>query len=128
MHNGNSTAPAGERADGIGLTRARALTIRALASAVVDGRVHFRAGQSLDAFVDALVALPGIGPWTAHYIAMRALGHPDAFPFGDLIVRRALGNPTPRVERAMAEYWRPWRSYVVLHLWTEASEQGSPSA
>lgn len=114
--------------DGIGLTRAGALTIRALALAVVDGRVHFRAGQSLDAFVDALVALPGIGPWTAHYIAMRALGHPDAFPFGDLIVRRALGNPTPRIERAMAEAWRPWRSYVVLHLWTEASEQGSPSA
>lgn len=114
--------------DGIGLTRTRAQTIRALAAAVVAGRVHFRAGQSLDAFVDALVALPGIGPWTAHYIAMRALGHPDAFPFGDLIVRRALGNPTPRIEREMAEAWRPWRSYVVLHLWTETSEQASRPA
>jgi len=113
----------GREFDGIGLTRARVQTIRALASAVVDGRIHFRAGQSLDAFVDALVALPGIGPWTAHYIAMRALGHPDAFPFGDLIVRRALGHPTPRAEREMAEAWRPWRSYVALHLWTEASEQ-----
>ncbi|HWT17251.1 MAG TPA: AlkA N-terminal domain-containing protein [Patescibacteria group bacterium] len=106
----------------IGLTQARVRTIRALASAVVQGRVHFRAGQSLDAFVDALVELPGIGPWTAHYIAMRALGHPDAFPFGDLIVRRALGNPTPRAERELVDAWRPWRSYVVLHLWTEASE------
>ena len=117
----------GREFDGIGLTRARVQTIRALASAVVDGRIHFRAGQSLDAFVDALVALPGIGPWTAHYIAMRALGHPDAFPFGDLIVRRALGNPTPRAEREMAETWRPWRSYVALHLWTEASEQLVPT-
>lgn len=110
---------------GLGLTAARAQTIRALAAAVVDGRVHFRAGQSLDAFVEALVALPGIGPWTAHYIAMRALGHPDAYPFGDLIVRRALGDPTPRAERAMADAWRPWRSYVVLHLWTETSERGN---
>ena len=110
---------------GIGLTQARARTIHALAAAVADGRVHFRAGQSLDAFVDALVALPGIGPWTAHYIAMRALGHPDAFPFGDLIVRRALGDPTPRAEREQAERWRPWRSYVVLHLWTDTSEQGN---
>lgn len=111
--------------DGIGLTKARVQTLRALAAAVADGRVHFRAGQSLDAFVAPLIALPGIGPWTAHYIAMRALGHPDAFPFGDLIVRRALGNPTPRSERDMAEVWRPWRSYVALHLWTESSEQGN---
>lgn len=110
---------------GLGLTTARAQTIRALAAAVVDGRVHFRAGQSLDAFVEALVALPGIGPWTAHYIAMRALGHPDAYPFGDLILRRALGDPSPRAERAMADAWRPWRSYVVLHLWTETSERGN---
>jgi AraC family transcriptional regulator of adaptative response / DNA-3-methyladenine glycosylase II len=114
--------------DGIGLTKARVQNLRALAAAVADGRVHFRAGQSLDAFVAPLIALPGIGPWTAHYIAMRALGHPDAFPFGDLIVRRALGNPTPRIERDMAEAWRPWRSYVVLHLWTESSEQASAKA
>ena len=112
---------------GIGLTRARVQTIAALAAAVADGRVHFRAGQSLDAFVAGLVELPGIGPWTAHYIAMRALGHPDAFPFGDLIVRRALSDPSPRDERAQSEAWRPWRSYVVLHLWTEASEQVSTS-
>ena len=75
-----------------------------------------------------MVALPGIGPWTAHYIAMRALGHPDAFPFGDLIVRRALGDPKPRHERDIADTWRPWRSYVVLHLWTEVSEQMSTPA
>ena len=107
---------------GIGLTRSRAATIQALARAVLSGRVHFRAGQSLDAFVEGLVQIPGIGPWTAHYIAMRALGHPDAYPLGDLIVKRALGNPTPSQERARAEAWRPWRSYVVLHLWTAASE------
>lgn len=113
---------------GIGLTRSRAATIQSLARAVDSGRVHFRAGQSLDAFVEGLVQIPGIGPWTAHYIAMRALGHPDAFPFGDLIVRRALGDPKPRHERDIADTWRPWRSYVVLHLWTEVSEQMSTPA
>ncbi|MBK6727454.1 MAG: DNA-3-methyladenine glycosylase 2 family protein [Xanthomonadales bacterium] len=107
---------------GIGLTRSRAATIQSLARAVASGRVHFRAGQSLDAFVEGLVQIPGIGMWTAHYIAMRALGHPDAYPLGDLIVKRALGNPTPSQERTRAEAWRPWRSYVVLHLWTAASE------
>ena len=106
----------------IGGTRARAQTVLALSRAVADGRVHFRAGQSLDDVVATLVELPGIGPWTAHYIAMRALGHPDAFPFGDLIVRRAIGDPTPRVEREIAEAWRPWRAYAVLHLWTQTSE------
>ena len=107
---------------GIGLTRSRAATIQSLARAVASGRVHFRAGQPLDAFVEGLLQIPGIGPWTAHYIAMRALGHPDAYPLGDLIVKRALGNPTPSQERTRAEAWRPWRSYVVLHLWTAASE------
>jgi AraC family transcriptional regulator of adaptative response / DNA-3-methyladenine glycosylase II len=107
---------------GVGLTRQGSTSIRALARAVCDGRVHFRAGQSLEASVAALEQLPGIGPWTAHYIAMRALGHPDAYPIADLVVRRALGDPTPKRERELAEAWRPWRSYVVLHLWTEASE------
>ena len=104
-----------------GVPKARAIAVLALARAVADGHIHFRGGQSLDAFVAALVELPGIGPWTANYIAMRALGHPDAFPIGDLIVRRALGNPTPREERALAEHWRPWRAYAVLHLWSMTS-------
>lgn len=104
----------------IGLPRARAASLRALAAAVADGVVNFSAGQRLDEFVARLCALPGIGPWTAHYVAMRALGHPDAFPSGDLILRQVLGNGSAISERdceARSQAWRPWRAYAVLHLW-----------
>ena len=79
--------------EAIGLPRSRAATLRSLAAAVLDGRIDFRAGQRLDEFVERFVALPGIGPWTAHYVAMRALGHPDAFPAGDLVLQQVLGAP-----------------------------------
>ncbi|HTD28337.1 MAG TPA: AlkA N-terminal domain-containing protein, partial [Xanthomonadaceae bacterium] len=69
----------------IGLPKSRAATLRSLATAVIQGRTAFGAGQRLDAFVERMTALPGIGAWTAHYIAMRALGHPDAFPASDLV-------------------------------------------
>ena len=104
----------------IGVMRARADAIRTLARAVADGRVHFRPEQTLSAFEGDLVALPGIGPWTAHYVAMRALGQPDAFPAADLILRRAAGNGTTLTTRAietMSEAWRPWRAYAVMLLW-----------
>lgn len=103
-----------------GLTTTRAATIRALARAVVDGRVSFRPEQSLAAFVDSLVVLPGIGAWTAHYTAMRALSQPDAFPAADLILRRAAGNGremSPRELEARSQGWRPWRAYAVMLLW-----------
>ncbi len=61
----------------------------------------------------ALCALPGIGPWTAHYVAMRACGERDAFPASDLALRKELG-PDPR---AVAESWRPWRAYAAMHIW-----------
>jgi AraC family transcriptional regulator of adaptative response / DNA-3-methyladenine glycosylase II len=104
----------------IGVTRARAQTVRTVARAVVDGRVHFRPEQGLDAFVAAWTQLPGIGAWTAHYIAMRALGHPDAFPAADLILRKVAGHGTPLPTRELerrSQDWRPWRSYVTLLLW-----------
>ncbi len=69
----------------------------------------------------ALVALPGIGDWTAQYVAMRALGWPDAFPAGDLVVRRALGETRPARAVIRSEAWRPWRAYAVLHLWSNAT-------
>lgn len=106
--------------EGIGLPRARAQCLRALAAAVAAGEIDFSAGQRLDEFVARLCALPGIGAWTAHYVAMRALGHPDAFPAGDLILRQALGGERALSERecaARAQAWRPWRAYAVLHLW-----------
>jgi AraC family transcriptional regulator of adaptative response / DNA-3-methyladenine glycosylase II len=106
--------------EAIGIMRARADAIRTLARAVVDGRVHFRPEQTLAAFEDSLVALPGIGPWTAHYVAMRALGQPDAFPAADLILRRAAGRGetlSTRATEAMSDAWRPWRAYAVMLLW-----------
>src|SRR5690606_23527903 len=102
---------------GIGLPTARAATIRGISRALVDGHVDFRAGGTLDEFVERWTALPGIGPWTAHYIAMRALGHPDAFPAGDLVLHKQLLASdelaaTPRLRTAAlarrAEAWRPW--------------------
>lgn len=110
----------------LGLTRTRAETVRGLARALVDGRVSLAGAQPLDAFVEAWTKLPGIGPWTAHYIAMRALGHPDAFCADDLILRRVAGAPgAPLTGRALerrAHGWRPWRAYAVLHLWRASTE------
>ncbi|HET8764267.1 MAG TPA: AlkA N-terminal domain-containing protein [Rhodanobacter sp.] len=108
----------------LGVTTARAATIRSIARALLDGRVDFNPGQSLPTFVARWTALPGIGDWTAQYIALRVLGHPDAFPAADLILRRAAasGGPTPSASAltARAEAWRPWRAYAVMHLWRSA--------
>ncbi|MFC5435334.1 AlkA N-terminal domain-containing protein [Rhodanobacter umsongensis] len=110
----------------IGLTTTRAATISGMAQALLDGRVDFRAEQSLDEFVTRWVALPGIGEWTAHYVAMRALSDPDAFPAADLILRReAATDGVPLSTKALTESagaWRPWRAYAVIHLWRGASQ------
>jgi len=113
----------------IGMPRARADTLRALAAAVARGEPVLDAARGREAMVERLCALPGIGEWTAQYIAMRALSEPDAFPSGDLGVRKALGNgrgplSSAAVER-LAEPWRPWRAYAVMHLWTGASNSGA---
>jgi AraC family transcriptional regulator, regulatory protein of adaptative response / DNA-3-methyladenine glycosylase II len=109
---------------GIGLTGARAATIRTVAGALLEGRVDFRAEATLDEFVDRWTALPGIGPWTAQYLALRALGHPDAFPAEDLVLQQALPDDGSRLGapalRAHAQAWRPWRGYAVMHLWRDA--------
>lgn len=103
-----------------GMPRKRAETIRTLARAVVLKEVMLERGPSLDESIRALCALPGIGPWTAHYIAMRALREPDAFPAGDLVLRRAAGNLTERELLRRAEAWRPFRAYAAMLLWTSA--------
>lgn len=110
--------------ESIGLTRARAATIRGLAQACIDGCIDFSAQQTLEETVKRLCALSGIGLWTAHYIAMRAHSHPDAFPAGDLVLRKIAGEGTPISERAMealSENWRPWRAYAVMLLWRSGS-------
>jgi AraC family transcriptional regulator of adaptative response / DNA-3-methyladenine glycosylase II len=113
-----------ERLCGLGLNGARARAVLQVARAAADGRLAFDAhGGDPEALVASLVALPGIGPWTASYIALRGLGEPDAFPAGDLGLRKALaarGKP-PLGETALArraEAWRPWRGYAALHLWS----------
>lgn len=110
----------------IGLTTARAATVRGVAQALLDGRIDFRSEQPLDEFVERWVALPGIGEWTAHYMAMRALSHPDAFPAADLILRRAAAGDgaelSTKALTSLAEAWRPWRAYTVMHLWRSATD------
>lgn len=107
--------------ESIGMPRARGATIRALAAAVASGDLALDAFRGLDDGLARLCALPGMGEWTAHYIAMRAYGEPDAFPASDLGLRRALGNGggalAPREVERLAEEWRPWRAYAALHLW-----------
>ena len=108
----------------IGLTRARADTVRTVARAVLEGTVDFRVDRTLEDFVSRWTWLPGIGPWTAHYVALRAMGHPDAFPADDLVLQKALPNDGSRLSAAAltahAERWRPWRAYAVLHLWRDS--------
>ena len=105
--------------DGLGLTTRRAATVHTLARAVTDGDLDLAAPLGPDDFVERMVALPGIGPWTAHYVAMRALGEPDAFPAADLgLVKAAPGIDLTR----RAETWRPWRAYAALHLWASLGD------
>lgn len=110
----------------IGLTRARAATLHALATAVAADASLLSASATLDQTVAKLASLPGIGAWTAHYIALRALREPDAFPAADVGLLRAMatsaGRPTPAALMRIAEAFRPWRAYAVLRLWTQASE------
>jgi AraC family transcriptional regulator of adaptative response / DNA-3-methyladenine glycosylase II len=99
----------------IGLTRARAATAVALAKAVHDGLLADDSDP--ESQMAALKEVPGIGDWTASYIAMRALRWPDAFPHGDLGLRKAAGDLTARELLAVAERWRPYRAYAAMHLW-----------
>lgn len=100
----------------IGLPGARAAAVHSLACAIDRGVLDL-AARDLDAFVRNACVMPGIGPWTAHYLAMRALHLSDAFPAADLGVKRALGGVGPREAEARAEAWRPFRSYAVMYLW-----------
>ena len=102
-----------------GIPGPRAETIIALAVAVRTGRISLEVGADPAATVDRLLGIPGIGRWTADYIAMRALGWPDAFPHGDVALRNSLGGVTATRAEELAEAWRPWRSYAAMHLWQD---------
>ena len=100
----------------IGIPASRAAALREFARAVATGILAFDGSQSA-AFVERLTALRGLGPWTAQYVAMRALSDPDAFPAGDLVLLRASGMKTAAEMERYAERWRPWRAYAAMHLW-----------
>jgi len=120
-----------------GIVAARARSIIALARMqgsarlCLDGGAHHNPEES----IRRLAELPGIGPWTAHYIAMRALRWPDAFPKEDIAVRNNLGGVTAKEAEALSQPWRPWRSYAVMHVWrmqspavTKVNEKAAVSA
>ncbi len=111
---------AGSDLGSVGLTSARARTLSRFAAEVAAGSLNLDASMGLDALVARLREVPGVGDWTAHYIALRACGERDAFPSGDLGLRRALGGGRPvsagQLERR-AQTWRPWRAYGAMHLW-----------
>ena len=106
----------------LGMPGARARTVIALARAVADGDLVLMPNADIEATLERLLALPGVGEWTAQYIAMRALAWPDAFPHTDLGVMKALGMKEPRRVLAAGEAWRPWRAYAVMHLWNSLAK------
>jgi AraC family transcriptional regulator, regulatory protein of adaptative response / DNA-3-methyladenine glycosylase II len=100
----------------LGIVGARGRCLSLLAAAVLEKRVVLTFAPNVEDQIEALMRLPGIGPWTAQYIAMRALHWPDAFPSGDLMLLRA-ANSTQKQLQGLAEAWRPWRAYATHYLW-----------
>ena len=105
----------------LGIIAARAEAIRVAAVEVRDGRLTLGLSDDPEEAIRRLCALRGIGEWTAHSVAMRAMGWRDAFLHGDLAIRRLLGGGRPRDLLARAEAWRPWRGYATMHLWRSLS-------
>jgi AraC family transcriptional regulator of adaptative response / DNA-3-methyladenine glycosylase II len=100
----------------LGIVGARGRCLSLLAAAVLEKQVVLTFAPSVEGQIDALMRLPGIGPWTAQYIAMRALHWPDAFPSGDLMLQRAAKASQKQLQQ-LAEAWRPWRAYATHYLW-----------
>jgi len=101
----------------LGIVSTRAGTLLAVAKACTTGELQLEAAVHPQEMIAQLIEQPGIGAWTAHYIAMRALCWPDAFPKEDVVVRKNLGGVTAKQAEAMSQAWRPWRSYAVMHIW-----------
>ena len=112
---------------GLGLTRARQEAIRALARAVAADTIRLDGSVGLDDLVVSLTAIDGVGPWTAHYLALR-LGERDAFPAADLGLRSMLAHAERNPPEAAAEGWRPWRALAAMHLWAATAAAQTPVA
>jgi len=114
----------------IGIVRQRQKALQALAEAITTGAVDLSPHANPKTTIEALQALPGIGPWTAQYIAMRALRWPDAWLVGDVALTKALGLPDHRGREAqreaerLSQAWRPWRSYAVIRAWAAPAKPG----
>jgi AraC family transcriptional regulator, regulatory protein of adaptative response / DNA-3-methyladenine glycosylase II len=113
-----------------GIVSARCRSMIALAQAQQSGSLGLDGGADRrpEDAIARLVALPGVGQWTAHYIAMRALRWPDAFPKEDVAVRNRLGGVSAKEAEALSQPWRPWRSYAVMHLWAMPAQAVAPAA
>ncbi|WP_076997427.1 AlkA N-terminal domain-containing protein [Variovorax sp. KK3] len=119
----------GDLLGSLGIVRQRQAALASLARAAMEGQLTLHAGADVPATLAALQALPGIGDWTAQYIAMRALRWPDAFPAGDVALQKALRVTTARAAAEASQAWRPWRSYAVLRAWhSPLPGSGSPAA
>ena len=106
----------------LGIIATRSNSIIELAKAVDTGKLRLTPGVDVPQTIEILKAIPGIGEWTAQYIAMRALAWPDAFPHSDLVVMKVLGTKKPKEALVAGEAWRPWRAYATMHLWRKSHE------
>lgn len=107
----------------LGIVQSRARSIIMLADDIASGRLSLDAGADPESTMAQLTAIPGIGKWTAQYIAMRALRWPDAFPKEDVVLRNKLGGVSAARAEELSQPWRPWRSYATLHLWHGAVQR-----
>lgn len=107
----------------LGINGRRSQTIIELAKAIASGELQLSPGSPVEQTLERLRQISGIGDWTAQYIAMRSLAWPDAFPHTDLGIRKSLGEDNPKKILELAEKWRPWRAYAVLHMWTNTEKK-----
>lgn len=107
--------------DRLGMPGKRRATVKAIAELVADGQLDLSPAADREQTVQRLLAVPGIGPWTAGYVAMRALNDPNGWPVGDLVLRNSLGVDAKELERR-AERWQPWRAYAALLLWSTSGD------
>ncbi len=110
--------------DGIGTTQSRKKTINAFSQALLEGKIRLDQAQDYENFIKSVLTIKGIGPWTAEYIALRALGFTDAFPKEDLVIKKTLKHFSGIDDSLI----RPWRSYLTIYLWNFHSESHKQTA